>query len=127
MCKRAKNITDINVFRRKRKKQFLFENESRLSSFLCDFISKNIQIDFCTVSDAYLAQQINENADSWDYDDLRERIGKAIQTAYGNQVWSELSSQHWFQSQYLTLDEVIEKMIREFILSDTALASQLQF
>ena len=124
MSSPVSNVIDMNAARRKRKKEFLFENETRLKKFLCSFISRKIDMNFCTLSHAYLHYIASENEESWDYSDFREKVGSAIQSIYGNDLWHEITREHWFQSRFLSIEEIIDRTTTEFILADPVVANQ---
>ena len=118
MSKLGKNVVDIRQFRQKRKKQFLRENESRLRSFISNFLTRHIQVDFSLVSEMYLKQKIEQNEMAWDYHDLRDDVKDAILQVYGSAIWQEIRLEPWFRAAYLSKDEVIDRATSEFVLLD---------
>lgn len=117
MAYNVNNVTELDAFRRKRKKKFLEDNKVPLEDFFSRFVSKYFAIGFDVFNALYIQQKLQQNEMAWDYYDFREDLIEAISNVYGETIWQEINCEPWFNSRWLSFEEVIERCMRQFILA----------
>ena len=109
-------------YRRRKRRAYLIKNESKLNTFLSDFLRQNFKTDFERVHSLYISQQIEQNETIWDLSELREAIVEAINTIYGRSIWEDVLKQNWFNAQYISQAEIVDHCASRFIMSRDQIA-----
>ncbi len=118
-------LISLDQYRSHQKRLYMERYGARLEKFIEAFVLQNFKTSFALVNQHYLTQRVNDNEEAWDYYDFRDLLKEGIAVAFGDQVWDEVRNFHWFDSQWLSRDEVIDKVVTVFILGKTGAASSL--
>ncbi len=119
-----KTVASIADYKRRKRRHYLDRYEQRLDRFIADFLDDHVTIDFRQVAEQYLAQQADQNALAWDYQDLRDIVRTALSDSIGVELLAQLRQTSWYDDRWVTLDEVIDRCFSAYILGDSRAANQ---
>jgi len=118
-----KSVVDIKKFRHRQRKAWLAKHRVRLDRFIAHFVDLHFQDDFARITELWQDECRNHADFAWDYHDFREMLVEAITETFGDLLWNELQKQFWFDSRWLSRDEVMERCTTTFVLGQSALYS----
>ena len=116
-------IIDISEFRHKKRKNYMSKIETRLDEFLCQFIESHLKVDFIAITERYQADMLAQSEMAWDYQDLRDSVGEAIDMTYGEEIYLQLRQQYWFDAKLISKDAVLERVLSTFVLGSELAAT----
>ena len=108
-------VIELAKYRSVKKRSYLKKYESHIHKFVNLFILRNIRCSFESISQQYIANKQAEQAIAWDYYDLRDSLKDAIYEVFGEQIWLECNEFYWFDSRYLSKDDLVESCISQMI------------
>ncbi len=111
------NIIKLSDFRHRSRKDFLAKHGSRLDTFVERFVSLNIDIDFRQLAQDYQSNGGGPDEAAWDYVHFREILSEAMEKAFGDLLYRSLIEQHWFDQRLISKDEVIDRCLVTYIMS----------
>lgn len=116
-------VISLDSYRTSKRRLYMERHGTRLQKFIEAFVLLNFKTSFAAISQDYLAQRVHNNEEAWDYYDFRDLIRDGIMEVFGDQVWNEIRRCHWFDPQWISKEEVIDKLVSFFILGKTNVAS----
>jgi hypothetical protein len=111
------NIIKLADFRHRSRKDFLAKHGGRLDTFVERFVSLNIDIDFRQLAHDYQANGVGPDESAWDYVHFREILSEALEKTFGDLLYRSLIEQHWFDQKLISKDEVIDRCLVTYIMS----------
>ena len=118
------NVIELSKFRNERKRSYLRANQTRLDRFFEAFVASHFQVNYLRISEHYMAVRYHQNEMAWDYHDFRDDLRDAINEAFGDAMWVEAQQLFWFDSRWLSRDEMIDRCTSFFILGKSQAANQ---
>lgn len=109
-------VIELAKYRSVKKRSYLKKYESHIHKFVDHFIHRNIRCSFESISQHYIASKQAEQATAWDYYDLRDSLKDAIHEVFGDQIWLECNQFYWFDSRYISKEDLVESCISQMIL-----------
>ena len=109
-------VIQLNLFRKKKKQQFFEKNKSLLDDFIRGYIASQGLLSYEVFQRSYLENCHYQNEQAWDYLDFRDTLSDAISEVIGEQIWKEVQGQSWFKPQFLSKDEVMDRLISIYII-----------
>ena len=67
----------------------------------------------------------SENEMAWDYLDFRDIVGEAIAEVLGDEIWKDIRSQPWFKTQYVSKEELLDRLTSLFIIGAAVSGGEL--
>lgn len=112
-------VINLRGYRSKTRKAYLAKYGPRLDHILTKFIQTNIEDDFEQMAQEYQAVCQHAHHVSWDYVRFRELLVDAMDEAFGHTLYAMLLKQPWFDAKLLPRDEIVERCLSMFIMSDS--------
>lgn len=112
----GKHVASITDYKRRKRRHYLDRIEQRLDRFILEFIDEHVTVDFMHVAEQYLAQQADQNAMAWDYQDLRDLVRTALNDSIGVELVAKLQQTSWYDDRWITHDEIIDRCFSAYIL-----------
>lgn len=109
-------IIKLASFKQKKKQQFLEKHKTILDKYIRSFISAHTSLSYEMFREHYLNQMHYQNDLAWDYLDFRDVLTEAMSEALGEKLWLDAKSQPWFKSQFLSKDELVDRLTSLFII-----------
>jgi hypothetical protein len=103
-------------YRSVKKRSYFKKYEAQINKFVKHFIQRNIRCSFESISQQYIASKQAEQETAWDYYDLRDTLKDAIFEVFGEQIYLECNTLYWFDSRYLSRDDLVENCMSQMIL-----------
>ncbi len=103
-------------YRSSQKKCYMKKYEIHISKFVNRFISHHVLTSFEAISHSYITHRQQDHEEAWDYCDFRDVLKDAMDEVFGDQIWEECQRHYWFDSRYLSKDELIDKFISQLVL-----------
>ena len=116
-------IISLDGYRREHKRAYLKRNESRLSRFVKSFVGSHLMTSYSMIAETYLSERSSNREQAWDYQDLRDIIVEAIDAEFGTEIWRQVQGQFWFDTRFLTRDELVEMCFSCYIMFQTEAAA----
>lgn len=124
MVRSMEKLINLRDYRQRRRRQFFAQYGVYLDKFIFHVLQQRVNEDFVNLAYKYFTHQINNNEMAWDYQDLRENIRRVLEEACREQILSELRYQRWYDSRWISPDEVIDRCLTVFILGLSRVANQ---
>jgi hypothetical protein len=103
-------------YRIDKKKCYMKKYETHISKFVNRFINHHVLYSFETISQTYISHRQQDQEEAWDYCDFRDILKDAMDEVFGEQIWDECQKHYWFDSRYITKDELIDRFISQLVL-----------
>jgi hypothetical protein len=113
-------VVNLALYRRKSRKDFLAKHGARIDRVVERFVN-DIDVDFRQLAADYQDRYGTGQA-SWDYVEFREILAEAIDEAFGRALYEQLRAQRWFDNRLITKEEIIERCLSTYVLSQCAYA-----
>ena len=111
------NLILLDDFRKKKRKIFLLKHKAQLERFIARFIDQHLDMDLLRFAFGRVSQEGDFQEESWDYVEFREILAEVIDQAIGRELYQLLKEEAWFDSRLMTRDEVIERCLSDYILT----------
>ncbi|NRA64057.1 MAG: hypothetical protein HRU19_06205 [Pseudobacteriovorax sp.] len=111
--------------RKKRKQQYLQKNKSLLDDYIRGYITANSYMSYDVFCNRYLSEMQCQNEMAWDYLDFRDIVGEAIAEVLGDEIWKDIRSQPWFKTQYVSKEELLDRLTSLFIIGAAVSGGEL--
>lgn len=115
------NLTFINDFRKLQRRRFLDRFGRRLDQHISEFIRSHMGDDFMQLTRGYVHDAASHELPSWDYQDFRDLLEKALFESMGLDLIHSLSKTSWFDERIITNEEVMERCTSAYILESSSL------
>ncbi len=106
----------LNAFRQKKKQQFLEKNKTFLDDYIRSYVAAHCFLSYEVFRHKYFEHCQSFNEMAWDYLDFRDILTEAISQVLGEQLWQDIQGQAWFNPQFLSRDEVLDRLISIYII-----------
>ncbi len=110
------NLIQFHDFKQKQRKKYLDKNKKAIHQFTRLFIEAHFDFDLMQVAQTYQRRRYEENSLAWDMVDFREAIAEGFEIEFGQELREALKKERWFNSQFISADEIMERCVSEWIL-----------
>ena len=110
------NVLKLANYRAKRQKAWLAKNKLRLFSFLYEYISHHIGMNFLEAFTSYQNLQLKNQQEAWDYVDLRELLHEGLAGQFCELLYQDLRKEWWFEPKFLSREEALEHCLSLYIM-----------
>ena len=113
-----KYVTNLSDYRSQKRRRYLRGAMRHLDKFIKNFIDANFMVSYGMIEQYFLWESGNKLERIWDYQELRDRLKSGIHKIYGEKLWSMIREQPWFDTRWISYDQVLEHCVSLFILED---------
>lgn len=117
-----KNVIVLQEYKKTRRKSFLVKHKRQLERFISKFIDQNLDMDLLRSTYENVAHNFYYQENSWDYVEFREILADSIDRTIGLELYQNLKQQSWFDATLITRDEIVERCLSDYILSQCSYA-----
>jgi hypothetical protein len=118
-----KNVIALHEYRKKQRKTFLLKHKAQLERFIARFIDQHLDMDLLRLTYERVSDNFGSQEESWDYVEFREILADAIDQAIGLELYLLLKQQSWFDHRLIGRDEIVERCLSDYILSQCHVAT----